>query len=270
MFKIGALSKMLGLAPQTIRFYQNYGIVPHNTEKNKKPKQYSLGNFLSLIIARKYRACGFTLAESGELLLKTSIGELEDTLRNKSNFIEEEINRLTSVRAKLLQQEKDLSLIIADGVGKYEMTTIPNRYRMDYYILHNEKEPTIHNQDKIHAWVNLLPIAEIANFFPLDNSTLKYSGDNIFGFIIDEEHAYSYGVDKWNEAIFMEGGTALHVINEVPSINSSIEHFSEAILARALDMRLTPVGIPHTRLITSLYHRDDHPYYVHHWLPVKK
>ena len=68
----------------------------------------------------------------------------------------------------------------------------------------------------------------------------------------------------------MEGGTALHVINEVPSINSSIEHFSEAILARALDMRLTPVGIPHTRLITSLYHRDDHPYYVHHWLPVKK
>lgn len=268
MFKIGMLSKMLGLAPQTIRFYQKYGIVPHNTEKTKKPKQYSLGNLLSLIIARKYRACGFTLAESGELLLKTSIVELEDTLRDKANFIEEEINRLTSVRTKLLQQEKDISLIIGDGIGKYEIVMIPNRYRMEYYTLYNKKEPTAYNHDKIHAWVDLLPIAEIANFFPLDNATLQYKGENIFGFIIDEEHANAAGVDKWEEAIYMQGGTALHVIYEVPSINSDIEHFSETILAKALDMGLHPTGLPHTRLITSLYHRDDHPYYVHHWLPV--
>lgn len=107
MFQIGAVSRSLGLNPQTVYFYERIGLIPppHRTEAGYRLFSQSDVERLGFIVRAK--SLGLSLEEIKEILaLKDgqllTCSEVQNRLLNKLEAIEENIRQLQALRQDLL------------------------------------------------------------------------------------------------------------------------------------------------------------------------
>ena len=112
---IGQLSKLTGFSKDTIRFYEQIGLIDlPKRQKNSKYKDYPEELVHTLKAIRKYKDLGFTLEEIRELLVLQSIQVLDiskllQIVDLKITGIDSEIEKLHATRL-LLNREHQLLL----------------------------------------------------------------------------------------------------------------------------------------------------------------
>ena len=102
-YKIHEVAKMMGISPQTLRFYEQYGILPHERIGEGKYRQYSDESVDLLMSLRKCRNCGFTVAQTAELL------KSRDTTQ---------VPRMIAEQAEKLKRHAELELRIAQSMSR--------------------------------------------------------------------------------------------------------------------------------------------------------
>ena len=73
-FKIGQVSKMMGIAPETIRYYERKKIITPPKDTDNGYRQFDIFDVCILGKARTYLRYGFSLEEAQELLAAEDIG----------------------------------------------------------------------------------------------------------------------------------------------------------------------------------------------------
>jgi len=104
--KIGVLSKQSGVSIDTIRYYEQRGLVPEARRTASGYRQYSAGDVSRLRFIVQTKELGFTLEETGQLLaLRTddcNCAEVRAVAEAKANEIEVRIRKLSQMRQILL------------------------------------------------------------------------------------------------------------------------------------------------------------------------
>ena len=105
---IGELSKRTGFSHDTIRFYEKKGLIAldQKSRRENNYKEYSEHVLEKLMLIRRLKDMGFTLTEVDTFLdlwraEDASCENLKHLLENKVTNIDEQIQRLKSLRAKL-------------------------------------------------------------------------------------------------------------------------------------------------------------------------
>jgi len=104
--KIGELSKKTDVSIDTIRYYEQRGLIPPAARTASGYRQYSIEDVSRLNFIVQGKSLGFTLEEIGQLLAMSSGGrscsQLKAVAHAKADEIEVRIQKLAHMRQTLL------------------------------------------------------------------------------------------------------------------------------------------------------------------------
>jgi len=105
-FFIGSLAKSTGLTPDTIRYYEEIGVMPEPERSHSGYRVYAAADVERLEFIRQAQALGLSLEEIREVLAMTDRGTMpcdhvRDRLRQRLSEVERRIGELEALRGRL-------------------------------------------------------------------------------------------------------------------------------------------------------------------------
>jgi len=120
LMKIGEISKKVGVSIDTIRYYEQRGLIPAAVRSESGYRQYSPEDVTRLKFIVQAKELGFTLEETGQLLAIRADGqactEVRAVAEAKAAEIDMRIQKLSRMRQTLLtlaeqcEQTSDIDL----------------------------------------------------------------------------------------------------------------------------------------------------------------
>lgn len=90
MLSIRQIARLLGLAPQTIRMYEQYGIF-HSNRNDRNYRLFGRHEVSTLIKSRMLQGLGFSMKEIADISKGVSFQESQKTMHQQAQKIEKEI-----------------------------------------------------------------------------------------------------------------------------------------------------------------------------------
>ena len=105
-YSIGQLAKQAGYAVQTVRYYEETGLMPHPPRTEGGQRRYGLGHLERLLFIRHARDLGFEVDDIRSLLTLAaepdqSCAAVDSIARKHLAAIDEKIGRLESLRTEV-------------------------------------------------------------------------------------------------------------------------------------------------------------------------
>ncbi len=167
-FKISDISKMTGISPSGIRFYEKAGVISPNRGKNQKYRDYSLHELNLLLLCRIYRDCGFTLPEAVDLLYCADIHQIKNCNEVQYAKLQQEIERKQILLETLAQRIKDIDCYQAEP-PYYRFMDSPALLRLKVW------QPGVNEKDNLI----FLQVQEWMKYVPFVESCLTLSKENL-------------------------------------------------------------------------------------------
>ncbi|MBS5574397.1 MAG: MerR family transcriptional regulator [Clostridiales bacterium] len=86
-YKIGDLARLFNLSTESIRHYERQGLIHPQKAEGSSYRYYQAWDMAVLSACRQYRALGFTLEESAEMLGQRNPTAVLDELRGREEAI---------------------------------------------------------------------------------------------------------------------------------------------------------------------------------------
>ncbi len=215
-YKIHEAAKMMGVSPQTLRFYEQYGIQINERVGDGKYRQYSEANMDMLMSLRKCRNCGFSVAQASQVLRETDDARLCGMLKERAKDMQHQAELMTRM-ARAISATAELMSSVESRLDCFE-----ERMRPAFCIktILRGREGSIGQKEmqEVAVWADWLPIAvwfarceqddllegtKMERGFMLDQDSAEFLGVNQHGGECVRERACLYAVMRWNPA---EGG----------------------------------------------------------------
>ena len=104
--KIGRMASITGLTKDTIRYYEDIGLIPEPDRRPSGYRKYGKKYIERLLFIKEIKKLGFTLSEIDTLLnMKfsddTTTGQVKQFFEEKIQEVEQKIAKLTAVQSAL-------------------------------------------------------------------------------------------------------------------------------------------------------------------------
>ena len=266
-FKIGETSKLVGLSPETIRYYERKNIIQPPKDDNSGYRQFDILDVCILSKARNYLHFGFSLEEAHQLLCADSIESIYSRLQEKECSIQQNIDR-ELMRLRGLQQKLSDISYVQNNLGQISLQQRPN-------ILYFE---TFQNSRPVRAQGNCVlspPLFEHQTLvFPYLEFPLDTTADRKIGI-----GPCNVGLALWeSDADHLEESDRkqLSLLPSVPclripvAMKSSDDHAKvlQPIPDHLFQLGITPADSLFCRTVTVLREQDSFLYYRDVWIPV--
>ena len=209
-YKIGVVSKLLGISPEGLRLYEREGILSSRREGSYRV--YSHLDITALMRARSYHNYGFSLKETEDLINTDSLESVADYYRKREKSLEEEIvqkQRLLSY----LKSVNQLAQRVPQQLWKIRRGIRPAMYRFEFM----DGDDLIIGPElygKFQEWVGLAPFT-----FPAQRNEWKRivqgEGRSVSALGIFAEDAEYFGIRKEGPITFHPECECLYTIVEL-------------------------------------------------------
>lgn len=126
-YKISKFCKYMGVTTDTVKHYQNYGILEPDVDPENNYRYYNITHGERIIVSRKYRNLGFNMEDTKELITNKSGIELQDMLQKRQDKMESELRQL-EYNYKSIQYLTNLCDLFNHKVGTYYVCNRPEYY----------------------------------------------------------------------------------------------------------------------------------------------
>ncbi len=170
-YTIGQIAKALGISTQILRHYESLGLLDAERDEKNQYRTYKIKDTKLLFQTTIYRAMGFSLKKINRMLKEEEISQVEESLKERMDQIEQEIEALQGVREEIGEYYK--SLVFADSrQGRcwidpedFEFYGVMKR-GSGYSIVRGEDEALLETQKKV-PYVRqgfIVPLEVLRNF----------------------------------------------------------------------------------------------------------
>ncbi len=188
MFKIGTVSKLLGISMEGLRLYERKGITHPIRDPQTGYRYYSLLDITALIRSRNYRSLGFSMNQVSELLHESNVKQIACHYRTQANFLCRE-RELLNLKINYLQELADLIECLPESLGRFDRVLRPGFYRTEFA----DDSQICANKENFFHWMDYLPFAGVGPRYLHD----VLSGGNpaaVAGLNLSEQYAHFFGV----------------------------------------------------------------------------
>lgn len=234
-YRINEVASMLGISPQTLRFYEQYGVMLHERVGDGNYRQYGDDSIDALMTLRKYRNCGFTVAQTAKIVMEQNTMKTAEALEEQANKLLWQAEMNKRIAAKMQENVKQLRCLHKKSVEfelceNQQMHIIPVKTRTDENISANMMKQI----GDIVAW---LPLLKWATCFTEEQE----SASN--GFVVKEEDAAFLGIDQWASCIKLPEATYLKYVaqwstetlpDQIAEVQRTIENTEENLSGRIM------------------------------------
>ena len=126
-FKIGEISKLYHIGPDSLRYYEELGILtPKRTENNYRI--YSIHDLWRLNVIRDLRSLDFSMERIKEYLDHRSISSTEHLLKEELNIINDKIKTLEELRDNVETRLHTIREAVKQPIGVIEQKYLDTRF----------------------------------------------------------------------------------------------------------------------------------------------
>lgn len=128
-FKIGELSKIFNIGPDSIRYYEKMGILHSYRNPENNYRYYSIEDFRTMTLIREMLGLGFSTKDIKDFVSDRNLAKTEEMLSKELSVIDAEIKRLEYTRSHLKNRLNSIieKTTIYDKSESVRELTLPER-----------------------------------------------------------------------------------------------------------------------------------------------
>ncbi|MCR8644224.1 MerR family transcriptional regulator [Paenibacillus sp. N1-5-1-14] len=166
MYTIGQVAKFLGMSRDTLKFYEDKGLVrpKHNDENGYRT--YNRHDIYDITTINFYREIDIEIKKIQEIRNNKSIAELQSLLEEKEQDVLAEIEYQKLLLTKLQSVKEDCQKI-EQFLGKFtikEMKPIEIKGELEHYTAYDEYETLSKHTDNLKKAITLTSLRRIIQF----------------------------------------------------------------------------------------------------------
>ena len=264
-FKIGETSRLVGLSPETIRYYEKKQIIRPRKESGSGYRQFDILDVCILSKARNYLHYGFSLEEAQELLCAESTDTILNELSRQEASIEKNI-ALELAKLKGLRQKLADIKAVQENLGKLSLRRRPKLYCYRMF----------ENNLPVRSKENTVPPPPISEnqmlVFPYLEFPLKEKGSICLdrcdvGYALWKEDACHLDSEARAKLTLLPPTPCLYTAVVMPS-DTGYASALQPVLQELASRGITPAGNVFCRTVTVHRGGSAYLYYRDVWIPV--
>lgn len=265
-YRIGVVSKLLGISPEGLRLYEREGILSSKREDgNGNYRVYSHLDITALMRARSYHNYGFSLKETESLINADDLASVAECYRSRQQKLREEI-LLKQRMLDYLSRVDEMVETLPEELWKIKRARRPAMYRFEFM----DGDDLIIGPElyqKFQEWVNLAPFS-----FPAQRNEWQAvcgrEGHSLSALGIFEEDAAFFGIEESGPVVYYPEcdclSTIVELVGEETDVQDYLGHLREYVEINGIEVKGDPVG----RTFLSMNKKDNYTRYRQIWLPV--
>lgn len=267
MYRIGTAARILGVPSETLRFFEQRGVVKAEKEESNGYRYFHSFDLNRINAYRFYRGMGFGMDEA-ITLLEASAFDLTSQMEAQMEWVRGQIDHYSRLLARITIHHKSLRSL-PHLVGKFHFETRPSWH----FLCHQEGRKFLDcasYSQLVQAWLEEVPFLGFALF--IANVRDFGPGDILFGYCASPElGTRDTLLDQFPEGVReIDAQHALHtVIRTEDGEFLSHKHFEPA-LAFLNDEGYEPRGDVSGWILNEEKHGDKCIRHFEVWIPVKK
>lgn len=180
-YKIGDVSRILGISTDLLRYYEKKGVVTPEKNKSNDYRYYDAWDINYLLDCLWFKNFGFSIEETAEMVRADTIASLQQEFLTKEDELRETIKRSELLLRRSEQYRADLEKAerlfgVCEITESPEMVCFINRFGDEYTV----KE----SKDYAGRWLTVMPFNR--RYFEVSEDT---AGEFRWGFSLDRDYA---------------------------------------------------------------------------------
>lgn len=275
-YKIGAISKLLGIPAETLRYYENCGILTPQKDSANGYRAYTPWDLNQLVLCRLYRSFGFSIAEVQQMMYEDD----QETLYNRCVAREAEllktINHYQAILHMLAERRQDLANL-SGYVSRFREEESPEllflQHRCGYELDLSDRVVQISRK-----WAQALPIvipsvlipqySDEADLLPGQDLTEEY-GVTRWGFAAPPVAAAALGLKLEPPVEYLPPQKSIHTVLPAGCIHTFLPTFVEQVLIPLRKQGVQVYGTVLGQPIAHVQEKGNLVRYMHIWVPIK-
>ena len=127
-YTTGEVATLLGLHPQSVRYFDKVGIITPNRNNENHRRSYSIYDMYVLTLRSNYQRLGFSVRETEEILNNASFSDISEKMREKVRLLQKKID-LDSFLVEGLKQQQETLDSIHLLMNRYFFRLLPAAWR---------------------------------------------------------------------------------------------------------------------------------------------
>ena len=265
-YKIGDVSKILGISPDLLRYYQKKGVVHPTMGENNNYRYYDAWDINFLIDCLWFKNFGFGIEQTAKLVSSSTFDDVMADMEEKREEIEASVRHQQLLLERADQYFTGMRRARA-MLGQFDLVYSPEIYR--YLNRYNEDYQNIPEMQGLsHQWLQYMPF--VTRSFEIDREDIENKKENY-------AWGFSMGMDFVKKLNVPLEPPVAHLLSE-PSVHtyftsSGKANFSPRHLKPAMDFvrahGLTVSGNARGYLICSVMEEGRLTGYFEVWIPVE-
>ncbi len=267
-YKIGDVSRILGISTDLLRYYEKKGVVQPQKDKNNDYRYYDTWDINFLIDCLWFKRFGFGIPQVAYMVTDCYHGDLISLLDEKSDQMASEIRKQEQLLARLREYREAVERVkagleVCDIQDSPELICYLNRFNYSYNY-------TPELQKLSRQWQEYMPFTQ--RYFEIPQEGLLGDGaDFAWGFSLRTPYAEELGVSVKPPVKRLQSRRCIHSAFRSPGKNAFTPRHLRFLLDYAKEQELRIAGNAMGTLVCSVREEgsSDLTGYFEVWLPVE-
>ena len=264
-YKIGDVSKILGISPDLLRYYQKKGVVRPTLGESNNYRYYDAWDINFLIDCLWFKNYGFGIEQTAKLVSDSTYDDVMSDMETRCAEIE------ASIRREQLLLERSEQYFAAmrrtrSMLGQCDLVYSPAFYR--YLNRRNHDYENIAElQELSHQWLQYMPF--VNRCFEIERKDLENKTDNYaWGYSMGMDFVEKLGVPLAPPVTHMRSEPSVHAVFTSSGKTDFSPKHMEFVMDYVRENGLTVTGSARGNLVCSVLEDDKLTGYFEVWLPV--
>ena len=266
-YKIGDVSRILGISRDLLRYYEKKGVVSPQKDKTNDYRYYDTWDINFLIDCLWYKGLGFGIPQIAQMVTNCGHADLVRLLSGRADEISAEIRKQELILERLRQYQSEV-LRVEGMLGRCQVERSPelicylNRFNNDY-----DNSPEL--QQLSRSWLDYMPFTQ--RYFEIPQEGLLGDADDFaWGFSLSSAYAELLEVPLRPPVKRLNAKTCLHSAFQSSGKNAFSPKHLGFMLDYAANHKYQVTGGAMGNLVCSI--RDSSGQltgYFEVWLPIE-
>lgn len=266
-YKIGDVSKIFGISPDLLRYYEKKGVVHPEKDRDNHYRYYDSWDMNFLADCLWFKAYGFGIEQIAHMMTDTGFDELVDIMAQKQSEIQQTIHMQNLLMGRCQEYLEEVAagkaaLYQCDLQNSPELVLYLNRHNFSY-----DKSEDIQNMGQ--RWLKYMPFTH--RYFEIAQQALTQGDeDYAWGFSMDMNYVREFQVPVEPPMVHLPAQRSIHSVFKSAGKNNFSPRHVDFMLDYAQENGLAVCGNAHGHLLCSVLEDDVLTGYFEVWIPVKE
>lgn len=269
-YRIGEVSKLLGLPVETIRYYEKEQIITPKRQENSDYRTYETWDIFFLMECMRYRSFDISLKDISKMLHNESLDFFVERIGFKQQVIDEKL-RYYQMLDRKISAYKDKLASLPHNVGCYWFVNTPE-YRYFTYVQREDGDyyGEVEEKPLFPHWLKQIPFVEFTHHITFADIADPRIDRDAWGLCVESADAALLNLPLNADVLIRPAGLCLCTVMDLGDYGNLTLRQFDPLVAYIRDHGIVPEGDIIGKILTRVHADGKMHRYIEYTIPIKK